>query len=123
MDSIRVIGGDWNVTASLYDVGKPDLWEGKISCSLEERKWFQNFRNYSGFLDPAAPIFSGKVDHLTWWDYKSYVQMDKRKGLRLDSILIDAYQSIKVLEWGVDTNFRDAIRPSDHAPVWIKIRI
>jgi exodeoxyribonuclease-3 len=56
----------------------------------------------------------------TWWDYRSG-GFPQNHGLRIDHLLLSAKAMDVVVATGVDRDTRGCERPSDHAPVWVKL--
>jgi exodeoxyribonuclease-3 len=111
-----VVLGDFNIAPADIDVHDPDKWHGKIMCSDEERAKFRELLR-AGFQD-ALRILKPEDRVYTWWDYR-LAAFRRGWGLRIDHILTDA--SITPLACDVDIEMRKRERPSDHAPVWLKL--
>ncbi len=112
-----VVVGDFNIAPEDRDVHDPERWRGKIMCSEPERAMFRRLLGL-GLIDavrarhPDAPMF-------TWWDYR-LAAFRRGWGLRIDHILVTP--ALAVEDAGVDAELRGAERPSDHAPVWARLR-
>ena len=112
-----VVLGDYNITPSDFDVHDPKRWQGKITCSDDEREMFAELLNL-GLSDtvrelcPDEPMFS-------WWDYRMNA-FRRRWGIRIDHLLATA--CMRAFAAGVASDYRAKERPSDHAPVWVDFR-
>ncbi|QRN40761.1 MAG: exodeoxyribonuclease III [Neisseriaceae bacterium] len=118
-NSNLILLGDFNIAPADLDVYDPKTWHEKVLCSNEERKWFKNLLNLGLYdslreLDNTSPLY-------TWWDYRSN-GFKRNLGMRIDHILITKKILEHTVDFGIDINMRGMERPSDHAPVWIKIR-
>lgn len=56
----------------------------------------------------------------TWWDYRGG-GFKRDLGMRIDHILLSPYLADKLLNAGVHKDMRALEKPSDHAPVWVKL--
>jgi len=111
-----VLLGDFNIAPADIDVHDPARWREKIMCSSEERAWFQRLlalglEDAPRRLHPEQPMFS-------WWDYRLNAYR-RGWGLRIDHILIS--RELTATDAGVAVAMRERERPSDHAPVWLKL--
>ena len=110
--------GDFNIAPSDIDVYDPELWDGKILCSADERDLWQKLLNL-GLYD-SYRLFHMEAKQYSWWDYRNFA-FKRKQGLRIDHILInDAVKKITT-DCAIDTEPRKNERPSDHAPVIISL--
>ncbi len=112
-----VLLGDYNIAPADIDIHDPERWRGKIMCSDEERKHFQDLlalglRDSLRELHPDEPMFS-------WWDYRANA-FRRKWGLRIDHLLVTP--KLHVRAGGIHSEERAKERPSDHAPAWIEIQ-
>ncbi len=111
-----VIGGDFNVAPYERDVCDPGAWQDSILFSLKEREslrsWF-----YQGWHDSAD-----QGNTFTWWPYQGRA-WEKDQGLRIDFILTSPWGSDRLSEAGVLREWRGRNKPSDHAPVWVDVKV
>lgn len=114
-----VLGGDFNVAPTDFDVHDPSLWHEEILCTSQERQAFQSLLHL-GIFDalrcryPKDPLY-------TWWDYRGN-SFRRNNGLRIDHFLISS-QALDCLEkGGVDTSEREIEKASDHAPIWLTLK-
>lgn len=110
--------GDFNITWDDLDVWDPIELAGTIHCTPEERAHFKNLLDL-GLFDafrhqhPMEKKFS-------WWDYRE-AAFRRNKGLRIDHILLSESLRSELMDCEIDKEPRKKERPSDHAPVWVKI--
>lgn len=111
-----LVMGDFNIAPADIDVHDPDVWEGQVLVSPAERLALSAIIDL-GFHDSFREINSNDNKIFSWWPYKGFAFRRKR-GLRIDLILLsDALQGI-CSAVGVDSIPRGWERPSDHTPVW-----
>jgi len=110
--------GDFNIAPDDRDVHDPKEWEGCVLVSPLERQAFiellalglhDSFRNFT----QGEQLFS-------WWDYRA-AGFRRNRGLRIDHILLSDALNRDCLTSVIDKEPRRAVRPSDHAPVWVEI--
>jgi exodeoxyribonuclease-3 len=117
-----VIGGDFNIAPFLEDVPSSEIFhEERILCSPLERDALREILNLR-YVDALRSLHPLRQEFFTWWDYRSGA-WDQNRGYRLDHFLLSP-QAADLLDSGdVDLVSRSLEKPSDHAPIWIKIRM
>ncbi len=118
-DEVLVLGGDFNVAPTDFDVHDPVLWQEEILCTSEERQAFQSLLHTGTFdalrsLHPFDPLY-------TWWDYRAN-SYGRNNGLRIDHFLASSQALDRLEEGGVDAQERGLEKASDHAPIWITLK-
>ena len=114
------IVGDFNIAPEDKDVHDPKAWEGCVLVSELERKAFAGLISL-GFMDsfrkmqPDSQAFS-------WWDYRA-AGFRRNHGVRIDHILLNDSFMKQCVDVGIDVEPRRAERPSDHAPVWVRLNL
>jgi exodeoxyribonuclease-3 len=111
-----VLMGDFNITFDDQDVWDPAALRETIHCTSDERHQLARLTEL-GLVD-ALRLFPQPERTYTWWDYRDFAFRRKR-GLRIDHILVSAAARCHVKACGVDVGPRRNERPSDHAPVWL----
>ncbi|MBN3860442.1 MAG: exodeoxyribonuclease III [Neisseriaceae bacterium] len=114
-----ILLGDFNIAPTDLDVYDPKAWHEKVLCSSEERSWFKNLLDL-GLYDSLRTLDSESALY-TWWDYRLN-GFKRNLGMRIDHILITKELLENTIDFGIDVNMRGLERPSDHAPVWLKIK-
>ncbi|MCE3231551.1 MAG: exodeoxyribonuclease [Alphaproteobacteria bacterium] len=114
-EEAAVIGGDYNIAPEKLDVAEPELWEGKILCSLAERQQFQSFLHL-GYYD-AVRLHHKGPGPFSWWDYRNG-GWRRDNGFRIDHLLLSPLAVGCAQASGVDSAPRAKEKASDHAPVW-----
>jgi len=113
-----VLMGDFNIAPEDRDVHDPVLWAGQIHCTDEERSHFRTLCGL-GLVD-AFRLFEQPPKSWSWWDYRN-LAFRKNQGLRIDLILVGEALRATVRECAIDKAPRKNERPSDHAPVWVRL--
>ena len=109
-----IIAGDFNIARDALDVYDPDLFEGSLLFTKQERQIFSRlldmgYQDIFRVLQPSVQMFS-------WWDYRQ-LSFPKNKGARIDYILCDTNVLSQCLQCTIDRNWRKGKKPSDHAPL------
>jgi exodeoxyribonuclease-3 len=113
-----VLMGDFNIAPEDRDVHDPVAWAGQIHCTDEERGHFKQLVGLG--LHDAFRLFDQPPKSWSWWDYRN-LAFRKNQGLRIDIILVSEALKAQVRECAIDKAMRKNERPSDHAPVWVRI--
>jgi exodeoxyribonuclease-3 len=114
-----VIAGDINIAPADADVYDPVQFSESTHVTDEERSRLAAIERAGGLVDayralhPATPGF-------TWWDYRAG-NFHKGLGLRIDLALISESLAGRLSECGIDRNFRKGTKPSDHAPLLVRL--
>lgn len=122
--STYVLGGDFNIAPRPSDVHDPSYFDrDRILCSREERAAYYRLVHL-GYVDVLASLspdcIPGPPPQYTWWGYRAG-SFERNKGWRIDHFLVSPRAYTRVQEANIDTDVRSCHRPSDHAPVWIKL--
>lgn len=113
-----VVGGDFNVVPTGLDSWDEDRLHGHIFHTDAERARFARLLEL-GLVD----LFRAKHPDLrafSWWDYRGGA-FHRGHGLRIDFLLASAPVARRLRAAAIDRDWRkkrDALTPSDHAPVW-----
>ena len=70
----------------------------------------------------AFRLFEQPPKLYSWWDYRM-LAFRKNQGLRIDLILVSEALKDSVRECVIDKAMRKNERPSDHAPVWVRLDV
>jgi exodeoxyribonuclease-3 len=118
-DEPWVIAGDMNIAPADADVYDPLAFAGSTHVSAQERSALADILTRGGLVDayrrlhPADPQF-------TWWDYRAG-NFHKNLGLRIDLALVSERLAPQLTECGIDRDFRKGQKPSDHAPLLVRL--
>lgn len=113
-----VVLGDFNIAPDDRDVHDPARWHEKILCSTPERAALEAITALG--LHDAFRLHNAEAGHYSWWDYR-LAAFQRGWGLRIDLLLVSEALKARCSDSGIDAEPRGWERPSDHAPVWIRI--
>ena len=106
--------GDFNVAPEDRDVHDPQLWQGRILFSDQERAALAELKAW-GFED-AFRLHHYEGGYYSWWDYRAG-SFRRNAGLRIDHIWVSKALAEHCTGAWIDTAPRGWERPSDHTPV------
>jgi exodeoxyribonuclease-3 len=109
-----VLMGDYNITFDDLDVWDPEGLRETIHCTTEERLHLNALIDLG--LTDAVRLFPQPEKNFSWWDYRDF-GFRRKRGLRIDHILITEALKAQASACAVDMAPRKNERPSDHAPV------
>lgn len=122
-----IVMGDFNVAPVDNDIGigadsvKRWLKQGKTSFLPEEREWFERLIAL-GYSDSFRQCHPDIDNQFSWFDYRSKgFEREPRRGLRIDQILVSKHLESFIIDAGIDEDIRGMTKPSDHAPIWLKL--
>jgi exodeoxyribonuclease-3 len=115
-----VLMGDFNIAPTDADVYDPVGWKDQIHCTVAEREHFAGLVGL-GLVD-AFRLFEQPPRSWSWWDYRN-LAFRKNQGLRIDHILVSTALQPVVMACQIEKAVRRNERPSDHAPVWVELRL
>ena len=110
--------GDFNIAPSDVDIYDPQRFEASIMASEIERNTLNNVLK-GRFID-CFRIFEKNTGHWSWWDYRNNAY-ELNKGWRIDHIYISKTIACKLKSCLIDSDPRENLKPSDHAPVMINL--
>ena len=113
-----IVMGDFNIAPEDNDVYDPLEYE--VMVSHAERQAFQAWLN-SGLYDSFRLLYPN-TQTFSWWDYRAGA-FYKNHGLRIDHILVSEALKTHCVDAAIDKTLRHHKRPSDHAPVWLKLQL
>lgn len=114
---VTVAGGDYNIAPTDADIYDAEAWGEGILASPKERAAFANVLA-CGYSD-AQPLFERQVS-FTWWDYRA-AAFARNHGLRIDLMLLSDAAKERARACAPDKTPRSWQRPSDHAPVVLRL--
>jgi exodeoxyribonuclease-3 len=119
IDGPLIVAGDFNVCPTDLDVYDPAAFEGATHVTEPERERFRAILD-AGLIDSYRHLYKDEVG-FTWWDYRAG-HFHKKLGLRIDFVLVTPDLAERLVECGIDRNFRKGAKPSDHAPLLAEFR-
>ncbi len=119
-EEIMVIGGDYNVAPEPIDVFDAKALDGTTCYHPLERKKFRSLLGL-GFKD-AYRIANDNIQKFSWWDYRAGA-WQQNKGMRIDHLLLSPEAADFTTSSDVEQSLRNKEQPSDHAPVWCRLKV
>ncbi len=113
-----VLAGDWNVVPIDEDVFSPKAMAHDALLQPETRAAFRRIL-HQGWTDairaryPQGPVW-------TFWDYTAGC-WQRDAGFRIDHLLLSPQAADRLLDAGVDKEYRGREKASDHAPTWVEL--
>ncbi|WP_249009161.1 exodeoxyribonuclease III [Conexibacter sp. DBS9H8] len=114
-----ILAGDLNIAPQDRDLYDPAVFADGTHVTNEERSRLAAIEKAGGLLD-AYRHRHPETQQFTWWDYRAG-HFHKGLGLRIDLVLISASLAPRLRECGIDRDFRKGPRPSDHAPLLVRL--
>jgi exodeoxyribonuclease III len=115
---LDAILGDMNIAPADADVYDPAAFVGGTHVTQEERDHIAAFGE-QGFVDAFRAVHPDDIGY-TWWDYRAG-NFHKGLGLRIDLALLRGDLAKRLRECGIDRGFRKGSKPSDHAPLLVRL--
>lgn len=115
-----ILAGDFNVMPAEIDVYKPERWVEDALFRPEVREEFRKLLE-QGWIDAIRSLYPEEVIY-TFWDYFRNAY-GRNAGLRIDHFLLTPDLASKLMKGGVDSHVRGWEKTSDHAPVWIEVKL
>ncbi|EDP46272.1 exodeoxyribonuclease III [Rickettsiella grylli] len=109
-----IVLGDFNIAPKDNDVHDPQIWQGKVLVSPQERKALQDIVALG--LKDSFRLFHNEPHQYTWWDYRAGA-FRRNHGLRIDHILSSTHLISQCIDCEIDKEIRRWEKPSDHVPV------
>jgi len=114
-----ILAGDINIAPGDLDIYDPAAFVGSTHATPEERARLSLIKERGGLVDAYRHLHPIE-QQFTWWDYRAG-NFHKNLGLRIDLALVSERLAPRLRECGIDRNFRKGAKPSDHAPLLIRL--
>ena len=115
-----VLTGDFNVIPTELDVYKPERWVNDALFRPESRAAFKELVQ-QGWTDAIRKLYPDEVIY-TYFDYFRNA-FARHAGMRIDHFLLSKHFENRLVDGGVNLNVRGWEKSSDHAPVWIEVKV
>lgn len=114
-----ILAGDFNVALHDLDVAHPDNWTDSVLSDPVAREKIHALMKKFSLSDTLRKYKKGPGIY-TWWDFRTR-GFDWNDGARIDYILsTPGITALSTNSW-IDINERALERPSDHAPVLMRL--
>lgn len=114
-----VLAGDYNVIANDDDTFSVRAMASDALMQPESREGFRRLIA-QGWTDALRTRFP-KGSVWTFWDYQAGA-WQRDAGFRIDHLLLSPMAADRLIDAGVDKDYRGREKASDHAPTWIRLR-
>jgi len=116
-----VLAGDYNVVPTDHDIYATRSWLDDALLQPESRAAYQRLLA-QGWTDTLR--FKHPKDHglYTFWDYMRN-RWPRDAGLRIDHILVSPTLKRRIVDARVHKAMRGVEGASDHAPVWVELKV
>ena len=123
----RVLLGDLNIAPREHDVWSHKQLLKVVSHTPVETEGLEAARAAGGMLDIARALIPEPEKVFTWWSYRNRDWRKSNRGRRLDHIWVSPELSAAATSGGREAfriwdHARDWEKPSDHAPVTLRLR-
>lgn len=112
------VAGDVNIAPADLDVYDPEAFVGSTHTSEAERSRLKAILA-CGLVDTFRHLDAERTG-FTWWDYRAG-HFPKGLGMRIDLGLLSPDLLPRCTWCGIDRAFRKGPKPSDHAPLLLKL--
>ena len=119
-DVPTVVGGDFNVIPEDIDCHKPASWVRDALFQPESRDRFRGLETL-GFVDAFRKLHPGETGQFTFWDYFRQA-FETNRGIRIDHFLLSPGAAERLEGCEIDKGPRGLERPSDHTPIWVRLK-
>lgn len=113
-----VLAGDWNVVPTDEDVWSAQRMSHDALLQPETRAAWRRIVN-QGWTD-AIRVRHPEGAVWTFWDYTAGC-WQRDAGFRIDHFLLSPQAADRMLDAGVDKEYRGREKASDHAPTWLEL--
>ncbi|MGV6872891.1 exodeoxyribonuclease III [Pseudochelatococcus sp. B33] len=113
--------GDLNIAPYETDVWNHKALLGVVSHTPVETERLEAFRRATGYVDAVRTLRPEPEKVFTWWSYRSPDWAAADKGRRLDHVWLAPDIAPALESAAVSRDARGWERPSDHAPVTVRL--
>jgi len=114
-----LMAGDYNIIPQDEDAKRPEIWHEDALARPESRAAFRRLMNL-GFTEAFRARTHGP-GHYTFWDYQAGA-WNKDHGIRIDHFVLSPGCADLLEDCQIDKMVRAGDKPSDHVPIWVKLR-
>jgi exodeoxyribonuclease-3 len=114
-----LMAGDYNVIPQDEDARRPEAWRDDALALPQSRAAFRRLLNL-GLTEAFRACHHGP-GHYTFWDYQAGA-WSRDDGIRIDHFLLGPHCADLLEDCQIDKAVRGRDKPSDHVPVWVRLR-
>lgn len=114
-----LMAGDYNIIPQDEDAKRPEVWQEDALARPESRAAFRRLMAL-GFTEAFRARTQGP-GHYTFWDYQAGA-WNRDDGIRIDHFLLSPACADLLEDCQIDKMTRAWDKPSDHVPIWVKLR-
>ena len=120
----RILVGDLNVAPHEQDVWSHKQLLKIVSHTPAETERLEDSRQSAGFSDIARLAVPEDQKLYTWWSYRAKDWAASNRGRRLDHIWANkaALADTDISSYRIHLGWRGGWKPSDHAPISVKVK-
>jgi exodeoxyribonuclease III len=112
-----VLAGDLNVVPTRADIYNEWLWREDAVVQPETRAAFRRLLE-QGWIDATRHCHPDERIYTFWVNDGAF---RRNAGFRMDFLLLTPDLAPRLVDTGVDSAERGKEKPSDHAPVWVRL--
>ena len=112
-----VLAGDFNVVPTDADIYNAWLWRFDAVLQPQSRAAWQRLLA-QGWVDATRALHPRARVYTYWVNAAAYA---RNAGFRMDFLLLSPALAPALMDTGIDRATRGRVKPSDHAPVWVRL--
>ncbi|MCQ0093241.1 exodeoxyribonuclease III [Roseovarius sp. M141] len=114
-----LMAGDYNIIPQDEDAKRPEAWQEDALARPDSRAAYRRILNM-GFTEAFRARQNGP-GHYTFWDYQAGA-WNCGDGIRIDHFLLSPECADLLEDCQIDAEIRGREKPSDHVPIWVRLR-
>jgi len=115
-----LVGGDFNVIPEDIDCHKPASWMRDALFQPEARVRYRAWLEM-GYVDAFRSLHPAETGCFTFWDYFRNA-FEHNRGIRIDHLLLSPSLAQRLESCEIDRGPRGLEKPSDHTPIYVRLR-
>ena len=112
-----ILAGDFNVVPTNADIYNAGAWRFDAVLQPQTRELHARLMQ-QGWVDATRALHPKERIYTFWVNEFAF---RRNAGFRMDFLLLSPALAPRLLQAGVDAEHRGREKPSDHAPVWIRL--
>jgi exodeoxyribonuclease III len=113
-----VLAGDLNVVPTKADIYNEWLWREDAVVQPETRDRWRKLMD-QGWIDATRHRHPDERLYTFWVNANAF---QRKAGFRMDFLLLSPDLLPRLVDDGIDTEYRGREKPSDHTPVWVELK-